>query len=277
MSEPIVRPCGSWASPVSPRMLATSSVSLSEPWIDEGAVYWHESRPAEGGRGVVVRGGPWSSPVDVTPEGFNVRSRVHEYGGGAWTVRRGVVVFSHDDDRRLYRQDPGEAPIAITPDTDGLHRYADGRISADGERWSACGSATLRRAGSPTWPTSWSCSRSTVPANRARSPRAATSTPRRASLRTDVGCRGSAGTCRGCRGTGASSGSRTWRPTARSARSVGWPGGTGEGVDLAAELESVRRTRLRERPLGVVEPRALHRGRTWRCIRPRPSSAIRSG
>jgi dipeptidyl aminopeptidase/acylaminoacyl peptidase len=135
MSEPLVGPYGSWASPVSPRMLATSSVSLSEPWIDEGAVYWHEARPAEGGRGVVVRGAPWSSPVDVTPEGFNVRSRVHEYGGGAWTVRHGVVVFSHDDDRRLYRQDPGEAPIAITPDTDGLHRYADGRISADGERW----------------------------------------------------------------------------------------------------------------------------------------------
>jgi dipeptidyl aminopeptidase/acylaminoacyl peptidase len=135
MSEPLVAPYGSWPSPVTSRMLAVSSVSLSEPWIDDGAVYWHEDRPAEGGRGVIVRGGPWSSPVDVTPEGFNVRSRVHEYGGGAWTVRTGVVVFSHDDDRRLYRQDPEEAPIAITPDTGGLHRYADGRISAEGDRW----------------------------------------------------------------------------------------------------------------------------------------------
>ena len=135
MSEPFVAPYGSWPSPVTPRMLAVSSVSLSEPWIDDGAVYWHEDRPAEGGRGVIVRGGPWSTPVDVTPEGFNVRSRVHEYGGGAWCVRTGVVVFSHDDDRRLYRQDPDEAPVAITPDTGGLHRYADGRISAEGDRW----------------------------------------------------------------------------------------------------------------------------------------------
>ena len=135
MSEPLVAPYGSWPSPVTPRMLAVSSVSLSDPWIDDGAVYWHEERPAEGGRGVIVRGGPWSTPVDVTPEGFNVRSRVHEYGGGAWTVRTGVVVFAHDDDRRLYRQDPGEAPIAITPDTGGLHRYADGRINAEGVRW----------------------------------------------------------------------------------------------------------------------------------------------
>ena len=85
MSEPLVAPYGSWPSPVTPRMLAVSSVSLSEPWIDDGAVYWHEERPAEGGRGVIVRGGPWSTPVDVTPEGFNVRSRVHEYGGGAWS------------------------------------------------------------------------------------------------------------------------------------------------------------------------------------------------
>ena len=114
MSEPLVAPYGSWASPVTPRMLATSSVSLSEPWIDDGSVYWHEGRPAEGGRGVVVRGGPWSSPVDVTPEGFNVRSRVHEYGGGAWAVQRGVVVFSNDEDRRLYRQDPFDAEVGIS-------------------------------------------------------------------------------------------------------------------------------------------------------------------
>ncbi|MEX0651055.1 MAG: S9 family peptidase, partial [Actinomycetota bacterium] len=70
MSEARVVPYGAWESPVSPRMLATSSVALSEPWIDDGAVYWHESRPAEGGRGGVVRGGPWSPPADVTPEGF---------------------------------------------------------------------------------------------------------------------------------------------------------------------------------------------------------------
>ena len=135
MSELRVAPGGSWVSPVGPAMLATSSVELSEPWIDDGTVFWHELRPAEGGRGVVVRGGPWSSPVDVTPEGFDVRSRVHEYGGGTFAVHRGTVVFSHDADRRLYRQDPGGRPEPITPDTAGLHRFADGRVAADGARW----------------------------------------------------------------------------------------------------------------------------------------------
>lgn len=135
MTKPTVAPYGSWASPITPAMLATSGVTLSEPWIDDGDVYWHEARPADEGRGVIVRGGPWSTPVDVTPEGFDVRSRAHEYGGGAWTVRRGTVVFSHDGDRRLYRQDPGADPAPITPDTGGLDRFADGRITHDGARW----------------------------------------------------------------------------------------------------------------------------------------------
>ena len=134
-SEPRVSAFGTWASPVTPRMLSTAGVSLSEPWIDDGAIYWHELRPAEQGRGVVVRGGASVSPVDATPTGFNVRSRVHEYGGGAWTVHAGTVVFSYDDDGRLYRQDPGRDPVPITPDTDGLHRFADGRITDDGASW----------------------------------------------------------------------------------------------------------------------------------------------
>ncbi|MGZ8629389.1 MAG: S9 family peptidase [Actinomycetota bacterium] len=135
MNEPEVAPYGSWASPVTPRMLATAGVSLSEPVLEDGAVYWHEERPAESGRGVVVRGGPWSSPVEITPAGVDVRTRVHEYGGGAWCVRRGVVVYSDDADGRLWRLHPNAEPAPITPDTAGLHRYADGRLTEDGARW----------------------------------------------------------------------------------------------------------------------------------------------
>lgn len=135
MSEPRVSPYGSWESPISPRMLATAGIGLSEPILQDGAVYWHEQRPSEAGRGVVVRGGPWSSPVEVSPEGVNVRSRVHEYGGGAWCVRRGVLVYSDDADGRLWRLDPGAEAVPITPDSGGLHRYADGRLTHDGGRW----------------------------------------------------------------------------------------------------------------------------------------------
>jgi dipeptidyl aminopeptidase/acylaminoacyl peptidase len=91
-------------------------------------------RPAEQGRSVVA-GDTSSGPRDVTPAGFNVRTRVHEYGGGAYALRRGTLVFSHFDDQRLYRLDPGAAPVPITPDTGGRHRYADGRVTADGASW----------------------------------------------------------------------------------------------------------------------------------------------
>jgi len=117
-------------------MLATSRIRLGQTWFDEGSAYWLEGRPAEGGRSVLCRGDAFSSPTDLTPEGFNVRTKVHEYGGGAYSVHRGVVYFSNFADQRLYRHDPGVGePVAITPETGGAHRYADGRLTADGRVW----------------------------------------------------------------------------------------------------------------------------------------------
>ncbi len=134
MSEPRVAPYGTWPSPITPAMLAGSGVELAEPWIEDGALWWLESRPAEAGRGVIVRSDPWSSPADITPSGFNVRTKVHEYGGGSFALHRGVVFFSNFEDQRLYRQVPGEPPRPITPDTQGRHRYADARVTDDGAR-----------------------------------------------------------------------------------------------------------------------------------------------
>jgi dipeptidyl aminopeptidase/acylaminoacyl peptidase len=125
-------PFGTWSSPITAEMLATSGVGLGETAIDDGAVYWIELRPTEGGRQVIVRGDPFGSPTDVTPAGVNVRTKVHEYGGGAYCVHRGAVYFSNFADQRLYRQEIAAEPVAITPDTEGRHRYADGRVTADG-------------------------------------------------------------------------------------------------------------------------------------------------
>jgi dipeptidyl aminopeptidase/acylaminoacyl peptidase len=128
-------PYGSWPSPITAEMLAVSSVQLSDVTIRDGIAYWLEARPGEGGRMVVVKGDPFTSPVDVTPAGFNARTMAHEYGGGSFTVHRGAVFFSNKDDARLYRQDDGRAPEPITPDTNGAHRFADGVITADGAWW----------------------------------------------------------------------------------------------------------------------------------------------
>src|SRR5690349_2654275 len=123
-----VAPYGSWKSPISSDLIVGQSIGLSEVRIDDGEVYWLESRPQERGRAVVVRAGR-----DLTPPPFNVRTRVHEYGGGAWTVVNRVLYFSNDSDRRLYRLDPGASdPVPLTPE--GAWRYGDGIVDESG-RW----------------------------------------------------------------------------------------------------------------------------------------------
>jgi dipeptidyl aminopeptidase/acylaminoacyl peptidase len=117
-------------------MVARAGVRLSAPWLDGGAVWWLEGRAAEAGRVVLVRRDPDGTTIEAVPEGFNVRTAVHEYGGGAYCVQRGIAFVSNFDDQRLYRIDPGDDPTPITPAVEGRrHRYADGRITPDGSLW----------------------------------------------------------------------------------------------------------------------------------------------
>ena len=136
LSEKAVAPYGTWTSPITADLVARGGTSLSGAWLAEGAAWFLEGRPYEGGRVVLMKASPGAEPVDVTPPGFNLRTMVHEYGGGAFCVHGGTVFFSNFDDQRLYRQDPGETPVPITTEVEGKrHRYADGRVTADGSLW----------------------------------------------------------------------------------------------------------------------------------------------
>ena len=126
MAEKPIVPYGSWKSPITSELVVAKTIGLGEIRIDGGSVYWTEMRPDEGGRTVIVRQSGAGGRSDVTPAGWNVRTQVHEYGGGAWTVAGGTVYFSNWPDQRLYRQDPGQDPRPITPEAD--LRYADGAI-----------------------------------------------------------------------------------------------------------------------------------------------------
>jgi dipeptidyl aminopeptidase/acylaminoacyl peptidase len=128
MSEVKVAPYGSWKSPITSELIASGTIGLSEIAIDGQDIYWVEGRPQEGGRNVIVRRTPDGKTADVTPPAFNARTRVHEYGGGAFVVADGTVYFSNFADQRLYRQSPGSAPQPITPAAE--MRYADGVIDA---------------------------------------------------------------------------------------------------------------------------------------------------
>src|SRR5262245_3059575 len=117
-------------------MVAQAGVRLSAPWREDGVVWWLEGRAAEGGRTVLVRRDPGGRQVDVVPADFNVRTSVHEYGGGAHCIDRGIAFCSNFEDQRLYRIEPGADALAITPDVPHRrHRYADGRITPDGALW----------------------------------------------------------------------------------------------------------------------------------------------
>jgi dipeptidyl aminopeptidase/acylaminoacyl peptidase len=133
---PATLPYGSWPSPIRIDDLVGEVVRLSDPWIDGDDIYWIEGRPAEGGRSVLVHRATDGTTRDVTPPPFDVRSRAHEYGGGAYVVAGGTVLFSHVQDGRLYRLDPGDdTPQPITPD--GAYRYADLRFDPARRRFLA--------------------------------------------------------------------------------------------------------------------------------------------
>ena len=130
---PTTAPYGSWESPITTDLIVQDSVSLGSIQIDGDDVYWVEMRPQEGARNVIVRRTQGGEVQDVTPEPYNVRTRVHEYGGLCFWVLDGVAFFSNFADQRVYRQNPGGQPEPITPEGVDL-RYGDGKIDGSGNQ-----------------------------------------------------------------------------------------------------------------------------------------------
>jgi dipeptidyl aminopeptidase/acylaminoacyl peptidase len=127
-------PYGSWKSPITSDLIVAQSISLTDVRLDGGTIYWLEGRPQEQGRNVVVR----ADGQALTPAPFNVRTRVHEYGGGAWLVADGAIVFSHFADSRLYRLTDGPSvpqPLTPEPPRPNGWRFADGVIDTARKRW----------------------------------------------------------------------------------------------------------------------------------------------
>ncbi|MGO4381381.1 dipeptidyl-peptidase 5 [Pseudoduganella sp. RAF53_2] len=131
MTNPITAPFGAWPSPISADLVAAGATPLSSIVLSGNDIYWLAGRAAEAGRNTLMR--RRGNAVDEqTPMPFNVRSRVHEYGGGAYTVAGESVFFSHFADNRLYRKDGANAPQPVT--ALGRQRYADFVVDAKRQR-----------------------------------------------------------------------------------------------------------------------------------------------
>ena len=120
--RPQAAPCGTWTSPISAAVVAAGAMPLSQLALDGDDVLWLAGRASEAGRTTLLRrraGGQ----AELTPAPFNVRNRVHEYGGGAYAADGGTVWFSHHADNRLYRVEEGREPVMMTREE--AVRYAD--------------------------------------------------------------------------------------------------------------------------------------------------------
>jgi dipeptidyl aminopeptidase/acylaminoacyl peptidase len=138
-----IKRCGSWESPLGSADLVRGALRLSAPKIDGGRIFWLEGRPNEGGRQVVMCVQLSDTGVDgtssfaeavareVTPPAVNVRTRVHEYGGGEYAVWRDRIFFVDDADGRIFMGDVGGTAIPVTPLGS---QHADLAVSPDG-RW----------------------------------------------------------------------------------------------------------------------------------------------
>jgi acetyl esterase/lipase len=116
--------------------------TLKEPLLEQGRLFWLEQRPAENGRTtLMLRPRPEAASIELTPGNWNLRSRVHDYGGGAYAVADSLVVFVHDGDRCLWSlelpqqgSDPATAePRRLTEPAE--HAFADGLIDGRRGRW----------------------------------------------------------------------------------------------------------------------------------------------
>jgi len=117
-------PCGAWTSPITAAVVAAGATPLSQVMLDGGDVFWLAGRASEGGRNTLLRCSR-GQVEELTPAPINVRTRVHEYGGGAVLVADSHVWFSNFADNTIYRLDRagGSAPLPVS--AGGDERWAD--------------------------------------------------------------------------------------------------------------------------------------------------------
>lgn len=117
--------------------------SLKEPQLEGGRLFWLEQRPHEKGRTTLMMRPSASGgrpAIELTPAPWNLRSRLHGYGGGVFAVKGRDLVVIHDGDRCPHHLElaancdapPGPFRRLVEP---ADRAFADGLIDARRRRW----------------------------------------------------------------------------------------------------------------------------------------------
>lgn len=122
---PRIAPCGTWTSSLSAADVAGGGLRLGGVSLDGDDIHWLEARPREGGRYALVRRTPDGGISEATPQGINVRSRVHKYGGAAYIVARGTICCVNFADQRVYRI-AASAEVGGSTEQDPFYRIESG-------------------------------------------------------------------------------------------------------------------------------------------------------
>jgi len=120
-----IKPYGTWQSKISAELITQATPGLSSLRNFNDTLFWVESRPWEGGRNVIMCQHKNGQISDALPAPFSHQSKVHEYGGTAFTVANGTLYFVNASDQRIYTThlESKSIPKALTPD--GNWRFAD--------------------------------------------------------------------------------------------------------------------------------------------------------
>lgn len=132
MNTPQMASCGSWKSPITSDLIVDQTVGIGSLAVNQGNIYWLEKRPQEQGRNLLLGYGNSEEVKIFTPAPLSVRSKIHEYGGGAFVVDENTIYFSNYQDGKIYQQVIGTQPYPLTDKLE--QRYGDLIVDRDRNR-----------------------------------------------------------------------------------------------------------------------------------------------
>ncbi|MDG1475052.1 MAG: S9 family peptidase, partial [Porticoccaceae bacterium] len=121
----IAKPFGTWPSTITPELITTAAPGLSSVQSHNGSLFWVESRPWEAGRSVILCQDKHGNIRDMFPAPYSHNSKVHEYGGSAYTVAENHLYFVNGSDQCIYRVSLEQQAAPKIVSQPGPWRFAD--------------------------------------------------------------------------------------------------------------------------------------------------------